>query len=252
MNDTVMIEYANAPISAEKVAMAQKSDFIIRESDVALNKRSMQIGWHGAFLKNNNLFKYVGYENEDSYKKSLKVGKSTWHRMIRLANGFPNLDEDTFLKMTADNADLLIEYISEEDRDSNYWIDLASTRTYEELEQVIIKQLGLKDHLENKEVFVPFKMGMLEGQKDVIEQGIKEFQAAHGIESPAKALELIVAETSGKKTLVGFLIDSLTKLRSAIDLTESDVDPESAIPRIKEILEDYITGLAESLEIAQQ
>jgi hypothetical protein len=252
MNDTVMIEYANAPISAEKVAMAQKSDFIIRESDVALNKRSMQIGWHGAFLKSNNLFKYVGYEDEDAYKDSLKVGKSTWHRVIRLANGFPNLDEDSFLKMTADNADLLIEFIPEEERDSDYWINLASTETAKELKNIIIKKLGLQDNLPDKEVFVPFKMGMLEGQKEIIEQGIKDFQAQHGIESPAKALELMVVENSGKKTLVGFLIDSLTKLRSAIDLTEDGVDPESAIPRIKEILEDYILNLAESLEIAQQ
>lgn len=211
--------------------------------------RSMEIGYSARIMEDENLYSLVGFKDKKDCIQALKIGRSTYYRVWRIASGYPNLDEETFINMTAENAELLLRIDDESQRQSEFWITAASSDTETEFEKKVLEYLSEKTDTPVQEQRVPFKMGMLEGQRTVINDGIEAFQREHGLDNPARALELMVVETTGRKTLVGYLVDSLPKLRTALDLVSDDVDAESALPRMKEILEDYILGLAQSLEV---
>ena len=55
----------------------QESDREISEAWVALNKRSMLIGWQGYFIKRNAGWERLGYADEKHYRSAKGIGRST-------------------------------------------------------------------------------------------------------------------------------------------------------------------------------
>lgn len=238
----------------ERVAVDQNlQDAIAADQEVdagsdGLRKGSMRVGWYGRIVKLKDRFQQMGYVDEKDYRLRKGVGRSTWYRMLRIADDFQDLDSATFLGMTAENAEHLSK-LPVEERYKPEWIDKASTLNEGQFQKALLEAQAVSEGVETKEVMVSLKIPVFDGQRAVINEGIELFRQQHNLKTAAESLELIVVESMGRKTFTNFMQDALPRLRSAISLTR-DVEPESAVEALRETVEQVIFDLAAALEEA--
>jgi len=81
MGTTMLLTEETAPAKSLDEQL-HESDRAITESWVALNKRSMLIGWEGYFIKRNNGWERLGYADEMSIgwpkESNTRLGTSWW------------------------------------------------------------------------------------------------------------------------------------------------------------------------------
>ena len=89
--------------------LAQKCDQCIRQASAVIAKGSLMIGWYGSILKEKNLFRELGFADEDAYYRSCGLGRSTWFRAVEIAQAFRvgGIDRDKVLSMKIENARML-------------------------------------------------------------------------------------------------------------------------------------------------
>lgn len=247
--------------TAERVAVDRELQEAIaadKEVDIGsdgVKKGSMRVGWYGRIVKMKNRFEQMGYVDEKDYRLRKGVGRSTWYRMLRIAEDFQRLTPEAFLRMTAENAEHLAR-LSEDERYTGgmkvndqfvKWIDLAALLNEEQFQKAILEAQAAAAAVPVAEMPVTLKMRVFEGQRPVILATIDEFQKDHGMKTPGEALEAICVEMRGRKTFTQFMQEALPRLRGAMKLTQ-DVEPESAIGALRDALEQHIMDLAAALE----
>jgi len=240
---------------AVDLCVLQEADRQLTEAVTSLQKSSMKVGWYGRIVKLSNGFEALGYADEKAYRAAKGVGRSTWYRMVRIAEDFRDLDRDQFLRMTAENAEHLAR-LPLEDRYTGgtmvkdqivRWIDLAATMNEEQFQKALLEAQAAAADVPVAEMPVTFKMRVFEGQRPVIIATIDAFQKEHSMKTPGEALEAICVEVQGRKSFASFMQDALPRLRGAMRLTQ-DVEPESAISALRDVLEQHIMDMAYTLE----
>lgn len=193
----------------------RESDRNISEAWVGLVKRSMVIGWDGYFIKRHDGWQRLDYADEKHYRSSKGIGRSTWYKMVGLAEKFPMLTREQFLTMTIENAEQLAA-VPLSDRDDTALLAAAATMTANEFEDELVRVAAISQGKPIKEVYVTIKWRIKQAQREVIERGLKDWQQEHGIDDPGYALELMIAEYHDRLTLVGFMTGEIARLTQTI------------------------------------
>ena len=214
----------------------------IRSAWSGASLRSMELGWHGYYLKQHELFLEFGYQSEAEFRDAEKISVRTWGRMVRLAEAFSQLTKAEFLAMTADNAEHLAK-LPEEERYDPAWLEAARSLSSVALQRRILEHQAKQQGVAVGEVRVKWSCPMFEGQKKVIQQGVEEFRQQHGLKEAGTALEWIVMENTGRETLMGFMQRSVPVLRRALK--------KETVEEMRELLAEYVTDLAAAVEVVQ-
>lgn len=226
----------------QRMATALATRDHIRSAWSGASLRSMELGWHGYYLKQNELFLEFGYQSEAEFRDAEKISVRTWGRMVRLAEAFSQLSKEEFLAMTADNADQLAK-LPEEDRYDPELLQAAQQLSATDLQRKLLERQAVKEGVPVGDVRVKWSCPMFEGQKKVIEQGVEEFRQQHGLKEKGTALEWLVMENTGRETLMGFMQRSIPTLRRALK--------KQTVDEMRELLEEYVQDLAATVEVVQ-
>ena len=209
------------------------SDQCIRETWPRVRKMSMLIGWEAAFIQRNEGWTLLGFEDQHSYRQALQISRSTWYKHIALAEKFVELDKESFVAMSIENA----QRLSVEPPDVRYDpanVEKAATKLAREFRDELTNEGAHREGKPVVEKWVEMHWRMKEARRDWIEKslekwceenGINEtYCREHGIDENGYALEMLLAEATSKPTLVGFMIESIPKLTAAVrettDITE--------------------------------
>jgi hypothetical protein len=222
----------------------QESDQEISESWVALNKRSMLIGWQGYFIKRHNGWERLGYADEKHYRSSKGIGRSTWYKMVGLAERFPMLTKEQFLSMTIENAEQLAVAPPSARQDPDL-LEAAATMTSRDFEGELVRHTAIAENKPVGEVFVTMKWRIKQVQREVIERGLEDWQHEHGIDDPGYALELMVAEFRDRPTLVGFIAESIPRLTRAVTAAHNVEELED----LRKLFATHIQEMGEILKV---
>jgi hypothetical protein len=222
----------------------QESDREISEAWVALNKRSMLIGWQGYFIKRNNGWERLGYADEKHYRSARGIGRSTWYKMVGLAERFPMLTKEQFLSMSIENAEQLAVAPSQARQDPTL-LEAAATMTAREFEGELVRRTAIAENKPVGEVYVTMKWRIKQAQREVIERGLEDWQHEHGIDDPGYALELMIAEYKERPTLTGFIAQSIPMLTNAVTKAQSITDLED----LRTLVAMHIRDMGEILKI---
>lgn len=196
--------------------LAKQCDAVISEAVVGLNKHSMVVGWYGRILKANNLFAELGYPDEHVYRKSKGVGRSTWYRMVRIAESFTQLSAEEFCSMVIENAEMLAD-LPEEQRYEKVLLTKAASETAEQYEETLVMYRAKRQHRRADDMTVTWKLRMNRLQKRVLQEKLEQWQREHDIDDEAYALELLVAENTDRLTLVGYFSETISRLKRTVD-----------------------------------
>ena len=231
-------------ISAELELQVKESDCCIRQAWHKASKHSMEIGWEGAFLRTTNAWQVLGFASEKSYRASTGIGRSTWYKMVGLAERFQHLIKEQFISMSIENAEQLAVAPMETRKDLAI-VGSAATMTTRDFEGELVLETARQENKAVGEVYVTMKWRVKEAQREVIEQGLKDWQAEHGIDDKGYAIELMIAEFHDRPTLVGFLTESIPRLTQAVTSAETFDD----LKRLQELLAIHIHDMGEILTI---
>jgi len=210
----------------------------LHEAWSGMRKNSMVIGWEGNFIKRHNGFAALGYADEAQYYRSVGMGRSTWFKMVGLAEAFEYLSREEFLSMKIENAAHLAKF-PEPIRKSKLLIEKAG-------------RMSTLDFRNNAYVGYPgkdappaFKLRKREALKlpEGIATAVDGWQQEHGLESPRQALALMVSECTERATLVGFLTEWQRRLTVAIESAKSPAD----LKDLKTVFEAYLKDAQEIL-----
>ena len=227
--------------SQHLAARAQEIDHLIRGAEQAHRLSTMEIGWYGRILKEEKLYLQLGYESEAVYRESARISRSTWYRMIRIAEHFRKIPLAAFLSMTADNAEQLT-LLPEDERIKPEWIERAASMGGSELEYEIVKHKAKAENIPIREARTSLKIDLAISQREVIERGLERWCRDHGISDPGYGLELLVAEYTDRVTMVGYIQEVLPKLRDSL---AKAITPEE----LRDTLATVVQELSEVLEI---
>jgi hypothetical protein len=219
-------------------SLLAQSDQVIRESCLSIRKHSLLIGWEGQFIADQEGWKVLGYANGREYAKSLGLGKSTFYKMIHLAERFRGgIKKEEFLSMTIENAALLSNY-PEEVRFDHLRIENAGRMGHREFMESL-RGYG------NPKLFQPKERGLLilpsKGRK-VVEQ----WQLEHGVESREEALVMLLGEIAERPTLIGFMVEWQERLKAAISTASAT---EEDLKDLRELFKIYVSDMEEILSL---
>jgi hypothetical protein len=243
MGTTMLLTEETAPAKSLDEQL-HESDRAITESWVALNKRSMLIGWEGYFIKRNNGWERLGYADEMSYRLAKGIKHATWYKLVGLAERLQTLSREQFLSMSIENA-MQLSAASSSIRENPSLIDAAATMTAREFETELVRHTAIAENKPISEAYVTMKWRIKQTQREVIERGLDDWQHEHGIDDPGYALELMIAEYRERPTLVGFIAESIPRLTRAV--TEAHNADE--LEELRKLFATHIQEMSEILKV---
>lgn len=226
---------------------AQASYQRLCDAGKKLSKRSLEIGWEVAFLREYELWPFIGFDSEKAAMLASGVSRSTWYQCARIAEFFPKLEREQFLSFSIENAQMLSTQ-PEEVRYSRAMIDNAATLTKSQMEHELVMDTARRENRPPGEVRVALKWRMSQSQRQVILSKLREWQKSHGIDDEAYALELLMVEVTDHATLVGFIQESIIRLSRVVMTAQSATDFDS----LRELFAAHIQEMGEILRICCQ
>lgn len=223
-------------------------------ANVLVSKNSLRIGFHAYILKEKNLWGMLGYRDEHEARIAASVGESTWYSTIRLAEQFAGADESLFTSMKLTNAKELAE-LPESKREDKQWLTWAAEDSIVKFKERCDEAMyGKARPRDSKEVTTSMKMPMPASRKKVIEEKVKEYAVAVGINpaDQAKAIEVALTEVTGGKSLVEAITNSVAKIKQAKEYAHSGVSVDEALVKMEQVLDDIVVDFAKALEQASQ
>ncbi len=227
------------------LAELREADRRITENSRKLNKLSMEIGWDGYFIKRQMGWWALGYEGESHYRRAKDIGRSTWFKVVGIAEGLSHLSREDFLGMTIENAALLAEQPMHMKQDAALILK-AQTETSERFADSLVRHVAVRDHKPVEDLPVIIKLHVRQSQRKVIERGLEEWEYAHGIDDPGYALELMIAEFSQKLTLVGFISEAIMRLSRAVAAAHTPEELED----LRQLFAAHLKDMDELLKIS--
>jgi hypothetical protein len=209
------------------------SDKSIKEAWPKVRKMNMLIGWEGAFIEQHNGWSLLGFDNQHDYRQALQISRSTWYKHIAIAHKFSELDKKAFLAMNIENAARLgIEPPQVRYDPAN--VQKAATKPTREFRDELTTESAHKEGKPAIEKWVEMTWKMKEERREWIEKSLEKWCQEngineawckeYGIDENAYALEMLLAESTGKPTLVGFMMEAIPKLTEAIQGTNDPTE----------------------------
>ena len=220
----------------------------IRTDNVALRKASMAIGRDGAFIESladKGSWQVLGYRHQHEFRIAEGLGRSNWYRVVAIASQFLEVDRDTYMAMSLENAERLsIEPRSVRLDPEN--LQRAATMTAKEFSDLMTTEGAHRDGKPKHEKWVEIKWKMRAAQREAIERDLAAWAMEHGIEYNSEsgyyALELMLAEYRERPTLAGFILESIPRLTSTIRSTTD-------IGELKSQLADYLEEMSNIVKV---
>lgn len=203
-------------MSEDRMERAKQNDRRLDEAWNGKNRSSMVMGWVGAEMKRDNQFQDLGYEDQHVYRKSKGYGRSTWFKMLRIAEAFVYANEDEFLRMKVENADAL-SYVEAEHRYDADLFEKAATQSEEDFKDSLAEFGAAQAGKAKTEAVVQLNFHLKKTQRMAIHEGLQVWMREHQIKDEGEALELLVAEYTGRLTLVGFQKETINRLRMSAE-----------------------------------
>ena len=242
-----------AQIAADRKAEAKKHFDAIRKAGALEATSSMRIGWHAAYLKEHNLFGILGFKNEHECRIAAGVGESTWYAMIRLAEAYKGLDEEQFVSMKQVNAKALAD-LPESKRLSREWIRDAGSMSQEDFQEKVDEAMeGKARASDGKERGKVIKISVPASRKEVIETGLKEFAESVGIPAndTGRAMELLVVEATGQKSLIEAIANATQMIREAKKLQKKNLSAEELVEKLYAMLDQMALEFKAAMDAAK-
>ncbi len=237
------------PIDGGLLEQLRQSDSRISENWTSMNKISMGIGWDGYFIKKNEGWRALGYENEKHYRRMKGIARSTWYKMVGIAERLSHLTMDEFLAMTIENAEQLSVQPGTVKRDPEL-LRKAQTRTAQEFADDLVMHQAERENKPVGEVYVTMKWRIKQAQREVIERGLEDWQHEHGIDDEGYALELMIAEYRERPTLVGFMTESIPRLsRQVMAVHTGEVLELDELRALRETFAVHLQEMGEILRV---
>jgi hypothetical protein len=215
------------------------------EARTVVSTSSLRIGYNAAHLKRNNLFGVLGFEDEHAARKAAEVGESTWYANIRIAEHFPGVTEKTFCLMKQANAKELCD-LPESKRLTPYWLQLAATEKIERFAELVDEELnGNARESDSREPTKTFKQTMPASRLKLVEEGLKDFAAAVGIDKD-RALEIMVEEHRQAPSLLTAITHAIERIGEIKRLRESLLSSDEVLEKAMEEL----NAMAQEFELA--
>jgi hypothetical protein len=226
----------------------------IKQASVLQSRNSLRIGFHALALKEKNLWGMLGYKDEGEAREAAGVGKSTWFSTIRLSEAFKGVPEELFTAMRLTNAKALSD-LPESQRQDREWLKAAADDSLKEFQaKVDLEMNGKTKDSDTKEPIQSFKTTMPASQKKVVEQGIKTYAAAVGIDpsNTGKVLETAMVELNYGAGLIETLTTAVQKIKAAKVLAHSGLSADEALEKVEATLDELVITFADALNQASQ
>jgi hypothetical protein len=231
---------------SELLEQLKESERRISANWGGLNKMTMAIGWDGYFIKRHDGWRLLGYEDEKHFRKVKGIKRSTWYKMVGIAERLQHLNLEEFLSMSIENAEQLSVQPLEAKRDRELLLK-AQSATAEEFRDELVMATARRESKPLGEVYVTMKWRIRQAQREVIERGLEDWQQEHGIDDPGYALELMIAEYRERLTLVGFMTESIPRLtRQVLSVHNGE---EMELGELRELREAFAIHLREMGEV---
>lgn len=246
------------PTEAEEIkelkARAKLHFDAIVEGGGMTSKGSMMVGYHAYRMKEENLFGVMGFGTEEEARKASGVGESTWYANIALAKQFKDLSEKKFVGMKQANAKALADLPDSKKCDPQ-WVKDASHMKCEDFAAQVDKELnGKAKASEGKEKTTSMKVGMSVGQKAVIEENVRVFAEAQGLDAGdvGKVFEVMSIEVTQGDSLVGIITGIIQQMRDIKAVIASNLSADEALIKINAIVDEVIMDVDHKLAKQEQ
>jgi hypothetical protein len=228
---------AQTKIVAQKLkAHAQQLHDRILKIGVFLKKHWVIVGSITDEFKKQELWKYMGCRDFESWRRKVLLGRSTMYSNLRLWNGVKNGIKNKKITMadleaiTAANAEWLCK-LPEKERFDKLWIQRAQKMDEEEFQSCVEKALpkdGSSSDVSVAEERVDFKVRCSKGQAEMFEDILTDVQKAHNLKDDRpRALEIVFVEYRNS--------DEESKMRVLTLLGQNIIHTHDALKRIQEV-----------------
>lgn len=232
-------------LDAGLLEQLREADRRITENSGRLNRASMEIAWHAFFIKRYMGWRVLGYEDETHYRQSKRVGRSNWFKLIAIAQGLSHLSREDFLAIaTIENAELLAEQPMHVKQDVSL-LRKAQTQPSESFAETLAVDAAAREGKRVKDAAVTLKLHVRPGQRRAIEQGLAEWQRAHGIVDAGYALELLLAEFRERLTFVGYISETIMRLSGAVVAARTTEE----LKQLRDLFATHLQDMSELLKI---
>ena len=199
------------PPPAEDIRVCdQKIRFAAKSLKISL----MELAYYGWRLRSLNGYVALGFEDEESYRMSLDVSKTTYYKFMRIGEAFCMLPLHELHQISVGNAELLMQvapvlwqqfpWIQEAKRLSSQELALRITASNEHagLDRVPLTWFRVK---------VPYLA------KEALFDMLERFRDKHQLSSLGQALELLIADQYDRPNLFNVIYEAKTILRGALN-----------------------------------
>jgi hypothetical protein len=224
----------------------------IKKAAALESTSSLRIGYHALRLKDKNLWGILGFADETEARLAAGVKDSTWYSVIRLAEDFRELPEAQFVGMKLSNAKALSD-LPESKRLDKQWISYATDEPIRDFAKRVDEEMNGKARpSDTKERSVKMSIDMPASRKAVIEEKVKEFAEAHGIESGdvGKVIEVSLVENTERVTLVGAIANAGQHIKRALEVVHSGLSADEALEKVTAILGEMALEFEAALDQA--
>jgi hypothetical protein len=224
---------------AQRKAEAQKHFNIICKAAVPVSVNSLRIGYHAAILKRDSLFGILGFETDKQAQEASGVKESTWHNVIRIAQAYDGVDEESFVAMKLSNAETLMD-LPESKRMSKRWLGLAASKSMEEFADLVTAELnGDARPSAGRENVVQFQVKMPKTRKKAVESGLLEYAESVGAKGDmSRGLELMVAERKGSVSLIESITKAMERIGKIKEFEASGLSADEILEKVNGELEE--------------
>ena len=226
----------------------------IKQASVLQSRNSLRIGYHAFAMKSKNLWGMLGYRDEQEAREAAGVGESTWFSTIRLAESFKEVPEELFTAMRLTNAKALSD-LPDAKRADRDWLKAAADDSLKDFQaKVDLEMNGKAKNSDTKEVIRTFKTTMPESQMRAVEEGVKKYAVAVGLDptNTGKVLETAMVELNHGSGLIEVMTTAAQKVKAAKATIHSGLSMEEVVEKVEAVLDELVIDFAAALEQASQ
>ena len=238
VNQSLIIPASIDPVILPPLSgKASSYDSKLRSAAQNYKRCLWEIAFYGYRLRAGNWYGELGFKNEEGYRESLDIPRSTYYKFVRLGEALQDLTIEEMQELSVGNAELLLQ-VDEKLMGSFPWVQEARTLSPGEFAEKITernREIGSdKEPSQYYRLKVPFTA------KAAIERTVSEFQAKHSLASPMQALEFIMADQIDRPNMLAICQGaSLTIKNALVSLRE--------IPDIEDVV-NTLEGVASALD----
>lgn len=184
-------------------------DTALRRASLAYRRSTFEIGYYGAKMRLTQGWLALGYENEEAYRESMDVPRSTWYKAVRICMAFPDLTLADLQTFKINNLQMLLKVDKQLVAHYN-WLDEARSLKPHKLAELVTERNRIIGSDKEPSSYYSVQMPFL--AKRVVEQTVEAFQHKHDLLSPGQALEFLVVDRQDHRAFIA----DITRVRQLL------------------------------------